>query len=111
VSYNKVGDAFAAQDKLDDALRVYRDGLEVALRLAAANPDNGHWWRSVSVSHVKLASVYLRLSNTAGALTELRKGREIAAMLVARAPENAQWKQDLALFEQEIARLEATQKN
>jgi hypothetical protein len=32
-------------------------------------------------------------------------------MLVARAPENAQWKQDLALFDAEIARLEALQKN
>jgi hypothetical protein len=77
------------------------------VRLAAADRSNTMWQRDLSVSYAKLASVYLRLGNSAEALAALHKGRDIIAALVAIAPSNAQWKKDLAWFDGQIARLEA----
>jgi tetratricopeptide (TPR) repeat protein len=109
-SYQKVGDVRAAQGKLEEALKAYRDGFAIVERLAAADRSNTQWQRDLAVGHAKLASVYLRLGNVADASETLRKGREIMARLVTIAPSNAHWKEDLARFDAEIAGLEGRAK-
>jgi tetratricopeptide (TPR) repeat protein len=76
-SGTNVGDVLVAQGKLDEALKAYRDSLPIRERLAAADRSNTEWQRDLAVSYAKLASVYLRLGNSAEALAALHKGRDI----------------------------------
>jgi hypothetical protein len=86
VSYDKVDDVLAKQDKLDEALKAYRDGIAIADRLAATDRSNTQWQRDLAISHSKLPSVYERQGRTADALQELTKARDIISALVATAP-------------------------
>ena len=95
-----------AQDKLDEALKTYSDGLALRERLTAADQGNTQWQRNLAVSYTKLASVYERQNRIADALRMLTRGRDIVAALMAVSPGTAQWKNDLAWFEQQIAVLQ-----
>jgi tetratricopeptide (TPR) repeat protein len=106
-AYVKVGDVLMAQGKLEEALRAYRDSLAIRERLAAADRSNTEWQHNLAVSHGKLALAYERLGQIAQALIQVRKGRDLLAALVAMASGNVQWAKDLALFDAQIARLEA----
>ena len=99
-------DVLAAQDKLEEALKVYRDSLAIMERLAAADRSNTGWQRDLAVSHFNLATVHERQARIADALQELTKARNIMAALVALVPGNVQWKEELAECEHEIARLQ-----
>ena len=53
VSCNKVGDALAAQDRLDEALKSYQDSLAIRERLAVNDGSNLQSQRDLSVSYDK----------------------------------------------------------
>ncbi len=57
VSWSKLGDLRVAQGDLAGALEAYGQDLEIAQRLAAADPGNAGWQRDLAVSWERLASV------------------------------------------------------
>jgi tetratricopeptide (TPR) repeat protein len=105
VSYDKIGNVLVAQGQFNAALKIYRDGLAIAERLAASDRSNTEWQYDLAISHDTIASVNAELGQLAEALAELRQARAIMAALVALAPDYAQWKAELAEFDSEIARL------
>jgi hypothetical protein len=54
VSYSKIGDV---QSALSSALNSYKQGLEIAQKLAARDPANAQWKTDLVISLVKLASM------------------------------------------------------
>ena len=60
ISYNKVGDVLMMQGKLDDALKVYRDGLAIRQRLAAADRSNAQWQRDLQTSVGRIGNISYR---------------------------------------------------
>jgi hypothetical protein len=53
VSYNKTSEMPVAQDKVDGALKSFRDGA-VGKRLAKTDPTNTGWQRDLSASYNKI---------------------------------------------------------
>ena len=47
----------AAQGKLEEALKAYRDGLAIVERGAAADRSNTQWQNSLSLSYEKVGTV------------------------------------------------------
>jgi hypothetical protein len=56
VSHDRVGDLLAAQHRLQEALKSYRDGLAIRLQLANADPANTGAQFDLVVSNWKLAT-------------------------------------------------------
>jgi hypothetical protein len=54
VSYNRIGDVQRAQGDLPSALSSYKQGLEIAQKLAARDPANTDWQRDLSVSYERI---------------------------------------------------------
>jgi hypothetical protein len=50
-SYNSTGDVLKAQDKLDEALKSYRDNLTIAELPAASDHSNTNWQRDLSAAY------------------------------------------------------------
>jgi predicted negative regulator of RcsB-dependent stress response len=48
--HDKVGDVLVAQGKLDEALKIYRDGLAITERLATLDRSNTQWQRDHAAS-------------------------------------------------------------
>jgi tetratricopeptide (TPR) repeat protein len=97
VSYNKIGDVQSAQGDLPSALSSYKQGLEIAQKLAARDPANTGWQRDLSVSYIKIGDVQSAQGDLPSALSSYKQGLEIAQKLAARDPANAQWKTDLVI--------------
>jgi hypothetical protein len=57
LSYKKRGDVLMAQDKLNDALQAYRNGLAIAKLLAEAGPSDNRWRSELIVLRAKMADV------------------------------------------------------
>ena len=66
-SYEKVGDAQAAQGKLPAALISYQEDFAIANRLAKSDSGNARWQRDLAVSYSKLADAYVRTRTRAPA--------------------------------------------
>jgi len=105
VTLNKIGDVQVAQGDLAGALQSYRQDLEIAERLAAADPGNAGWQADLAASHGKLGQVYAALGDTDEALSMFRAGRAIVAPL-AEASGHQLWVGYLQSFDKEIATLE-----
>ncbi len=54
---NKLGDLAVAAGDLTAARTAYQAGLDIATRLAAADPSNTQWQRDLSISHNKLGDL------------------------------------------------------
>ena len=98
-----------AQGDLAGALTAYRDGLEIAARLAASDPGNAGWQRDLSVSHIKIGDVRVAQGDLAGALIAYQDSLDIAARLAASDPGNAVWQGDLAVSHFKIGNVRVAQ--
>jgi len=97
VSYNKIGDVQVAQGDLPWALSSYKQGLEIAQKLAARDPGNTGWQRDLSVSYNKIGDVQVAQGDLPSALSSYKQGLEIRQKLAARDPGNAQRQIDLVI--------------
>jgi hypothetical protein len=57
---DNVGDVLVKQDKLDEVLASYKDGLAIRQALAAKDPSNTRWQRDPSVSNDKIGDVLVK---------------------------------------------------
>jgi tetratricopeptide (TPR) repeat protein len=101
-SYNKVGEVLAAQGKLEEALKAYRDGLAIRERLAA-DRSNTVWQRNLSVSYNKVGEVLVKQGKLEEALTAYRDSLAIRERLAAADRSNTEWQRDLAVSYMKLA--------
>ena len=82
----KIGDALAAQDKLDEAFKAYLDGLAIARRLAAADPTNTEWQVDLSASYDRIGDMLLQQKKLDDALKVYRDSLAIRERLATADP-------------------------
>ena len=80
------------------ARQAFQQGLEIAQRLAQADPTSAQAQRDLSVSFERLGNVQLQSGQVTEALRSYEKGLEISQKLAAADPSDAQAKRHLALF-------------
>ena len=94
------GDLTAARDH-------YQAALDIAERLAAADPANTGWQRDLSVSRNKLGDVAADAGDLTAARDHYQAALDIRVTLAAADPANTQWQRDLSFVRQRISDLEA----
>ena len=97
VMLNEFGDTYLTLGDLEQAFKVYRDGLVIAERLAAADPANTKWQRDLWVSYSKVGDVLVEQGKLDEALKAYRDGLAVAERLAASDPANLQWQHDLTV--------------
>jgi hypothetical protein len=95
----------AAVGDLSEARAAYQAGLDIRVRLAAADPANTQWQRDLSVSHERLGEVAAAAGELARARAAYQASLDIAVRLAAADPANAQWQSDLAYVQRKIREL------
>ena len=84
---DNVGDVLVKQDKLDEVLASYKDGLAIRQALATKDPSNTRWQRDLARSGAHIGEVLFRQRKLDGAVqahrTALRSPR--------RSPPKTRW--------------------
>ena len=93
----KVGNILLARGDLAEALKSYRDGLAVAERLAAAEPENAAWQHKTTLIFIKVGDVLMAQGNFAEALNSYRDALSLADRCATSDPENADWQRNRSL--------------
>jgi hypothetical protein len=83
----------------------YQASLDIAERLAAADPANTQWQRDLSVSRNNLGDAAVAAGDLAAARTHYQASLDIAERLAAADPANTQWQRDLQLVREQIDNL------
>ena len=99
VALNDDGDILMDEGDRAGALKAYEESLEIARRLAAADPGNAGWARDVSVSLDRIGDVRVAEGDRAGALKAYEESLEspgawpppIPAMPAGRATSRSAW--------------------
>ena len=86
-----------ADGPLTAARKVYQQALEIAQKLAAADPSDAQAQRDLSVSYDNLGDVQLQSGQVTEALGSYQKGLEISQKLAAADPSDAQAQLDLVV--------------
>jgi tetratricopeptide (TPR) repeat protein len=106
MSYTKIGDVLVAQGQLPDAMKVFRDGLAIAERLAKADPGNAGWQRDLAVSFGLVAKIEQRSGEMEKARQGYQNARDIIERLMKLSPDNAILPKDLAYYDAQLAALD-----
>ena len=80
---------------MDGALSAYQASLDIAERLARADPSNAGWQRDLSVSHEKIGDLRQARGDLDGALSAYQASLDIRERLARADPSNAGWQRDL----------------
>ncbi len=86
---NELGDVAVAAGDLAAARTAYQASLDIAARLAAADPANTEWQRDLSVSHNRLGDVARAAGDLAAARTAYQASLDIRTRLAAADPANS----------------------
>lgn len=97
VALDAQGDALLSKGDRAGALKAYEEGLEIARRLAADDPDNGDLARDVSVSLERIGDIRFAGGDRAGALKAYEESLEIARRMAADDPGDARFTRDLSV--------------
>jgi Flp pilus assembly protein TadD len=84
-----------AQGRPEEALAAFEEGLLVACRLAAADPQNAGWQRDMSVSLMQLAHFDEARRSYASARSLAEESLTIAERLASLDPTNAVGQNDV----------------
>ncbi|MFN6106490.1 MAG: hypothetical protein ACK5EA_18815, partial [Planctomycetaceae bacterium] len=85
-----LGDGPAARD-------AFQKSLDIAQKLASAEPDRADYQRDLSVSFNKMGDLELSQGNVAAARDAFQKDLEIAITLANREPDRADYQVDVVL--------------
>ncbi|MBN8284911.1 tetratricopeptide repeat protein, partial [Zoogloea sp.] len=97
VALNTLGDVQVAAGDLAAARRSFEDSLQIARRLAAANPGSAEAQRDVSVSLEKLGDVHVAAGELTAARTSFEASLQIARRLAAANPGSAEAQRDVSV--------------
>ena len=86
-----------AQEKLAEALKVYRDMLAIDERLAAADHNNTEWQHDLAVAYNRVGDVLKAEGKLEEALKPYHDSLTIAERLTAADHNNTEWQHDLAV--------------
>ena len=106
VAYNKIGDALAAGGNLTEGVADSSGQPCNSRRLTKADASNTDRQRDLAMSQGYVAAVLAEQGDTSRALDLLQQARVIIARLVEQSPANHQLSEDLAMFDDNIAKLE-----
>ncbi|MDR3202592.1 MAG: tetratricopeptide repeat protein, partial [Bifidobacteriaceae bacterium] len=87
----QAGDLDMAAGNLTDASDRFSAALDIAERLAGADPRNTGWQRDLSVSHERLGDVAVAVGDLAGARTHFAASLDIRERLAGADPRNTGW--------------------
>jgi tetratricopeptide (TPR) repeat protein len=96
VLYEWIGDALGRQDKLDEALKVYKDSLAIREGLAAADPSNMEWQTNLAHDYDDIGNVLGAQGKLDEALKAYRDGLAIRERLAVANPSNSRWESELS---------------
>ena len=111
IAYNRVGDVQGNPNTsnlgdLAGALESYRRSLEIAERLAAADPNGAKAQRDLAVGYGKIAQVQNAAGDVAGSLASHRRALAIYEHLAQADPDNLQAQRDLAFGLRQVGDVE-----
>jgi tetratricopeptide (TPR) repeat protein len=92
---NNLAHVLEARGQPDAALTAYRNTLELARELVAANPDNADWMSALGDAHNNLGKMALVHGDLAEAVTEYRADDAIKTRLSSRAPRDNSQREDM----------------
>lgn len=104
---DQIGDVQVKQGNLTDALASYQADLDIAQRLAAADPGNAGWQRDLSVSHEKIGDVLEARGDIDAAIEAHEESLVIAQSLADRFPDHTQFQADVAITKRRLEELRA----
>ena len=94
---NTLGDVQVAAGDLAAARKSFEDSLQIARRLAAANPGSAEAQRDVSVSLNKLGNVQVAAGDLAAARKSFEDSHQILTPLAAANPGSAEAQRDVSV--------------
>ncbi|MDZ7856065.1 hypothetical protein [Sphaerotilus sp.] len=97
VALNEMGDLLLPAGDLPGARRSFEESLQVARRLAAANPTSAEAQRDVSVSLDRLGDVQVAAGDLPGARRSFEESLQVARRLAAANPTSAQAQRDVSV--------------
>ncbi|MEM8961838.1 MAG: tetratricopeptide repeat protein, partial [Acidobacteriota bacterium] len=106
VSFNKMGDLYRALGEGLEAREAYQRSLDIALGLAASEPDRTDYQRDLSVSFNKMGGLFLALEQYDEALEAFGEDLAIAERLASSEPDRADYQVDLAISLQMVGKLQ-----
>ena len=109
VALDQQGDILRDQGRLADALKAYRDSLEIRESLTKKDPDKTLWQSDLSVSYTKVGDVQSAQGDLAGALKSYRDSLDIDEKLAKQDPDNAGWQRDLSVSYQRVGDVQSAQ--
>ena len=104
---DQIGDVQVKQGNLTDALASYQASMDIAQRLAAADPGNAGWQRDLSVSHEKIGDVLEARGDIDAAIEAHEESLVIAQSLADRFPDHTQFQADVAITKRRLEELRA----
>lgn len=101
-----MGDLYSALGRGDAAQDAYQSALDIAERLAKAEPDRTDYQRDLSVSFNKMGGLLLQLEKPVAALEFFQRDLKIAERLAKSEPDRADYAVDLAVSLWKVGELE-----
>ena len=99
-----------ADGPLTAARKVYQQALEIAQKLAAADPSDAQAQRDLSVSYNRLGNVQLQSGEVTEALGSYQQGLKIRQKLAAADPSDAQAQLNLVVSFGQLGRVNQKEK-
>jgi tetratricopeptide (TPR) repeat protein len=95
-AYDQLGELARSDNDLAAAVRYFRQGLDLAIRLAVAKPENRELQRDLSIAHIKYGDLALDVHNHEAARSSYDAARTIRERLVDSGYKSPRCRQDLA---------------
>jgi tetratricopeptide (TPR) repeat protein len=108
ITYVKLADILAAQQKYDDALAAYQMSLTVAQGLPVSGEGNVEWQRDRYVTQERIGDVLVAQGKFDDALAVFQQSLMLRRKLTAVDPGNATWQRDLFIIQDKIGDLQLT---
>jgi tetratricopeptide (TPR) repeat protein len=109
VGFVGLGDVLVSQGRLDEALKSYRDSLDIAERLAASDRSNTERQSDLSVAYARIGDVLVSQGKLDEALKSHQDSLAIIERLAASDHRNTGWQSDLSWSYHSIASVLVTQ--
>ena len=97
VSYGRLGDLARAVGEVEQAERLYRQGLAIRMELARRDPTNIEYQRDLGVSYDRLGDLARAAGGVEQAERLYRQGLAIRMELARRDPTNTEYQHDLGV--------------
>ncbi len=103
VSCNKLGDVSRQAGRLDAAREFYQQGLDIAKKLAAADPADAQAQRDLMVSYYKLTQLFQAAGDFETAIQDCEQGIAVLQRMIGKGQNAAQSQQQLAFLQKLLA--------